>query len=72
MTPAKTRREALRRSATKRRSAMLVPTIAILAPVMLLPCGGASSAIDSGLEITQTTRNGGNEHAGDGTSNHLG
>ena len=30
------RREALRRSAIKRRSAMLVPTIAILAPVMLL------------------------------------
>lgn len=30
------RREALRRSATRRRSAMLVPTIAILAPVMLL------------------------------------
>ncbi len=30
------RRETLRRSATKRRSAMLVPTIAILAPVMLL------------------------------------
>ncbi len=30
------RRESLRRSATKRRSAMLVPTIAILAPVMLL------------------------------------
>lgn len=30
------RREALRRSAVKRRSAMLIPTIAILAPVMLL------------------------------------
>ena len=30
------RREALRRSATRRRSAMLIPTIAILAPVMLL------------------------------------
>ena len=30
------RRESLRRSAVKRRSAMLVPTIAILAPVMLL------------------------------------
>ena len=30
------RREALRRSATRRRSAMLAPTIAILAPVMLL------------------------------------
>ncbi len=30
------RRETLRRSATKRRSAMLIPTIAILAPVMLL------------------------------------
>ena len=30
------RREALRRSATKRRSAMLIPTVAILAPVMLL------------------------------------
>ncbi len=30
------RREALRRSATKKRSAMLIPTIAILAPVMLL------------------------------------
>lgn len=31
-----TRREAMRRSATKKRSAMLIPTIAILAPVMLL------------------------------------
>ena len=31
-----TRRETLRRSATKRRAAMLVPTIAILAPVLLL------------------------------------
>jgi tight adherence protein C len=31
-----TRREALRRSATKRRAAMLVPTIAILAPVLIL------------------------------------
>lgn len=31
-----TRREAIRRAATKRRAAMLVPTIAILAPVMLL------------------------------------
>lgn len=30
------RREEMRRSATKKRSAMLVPTIAILAPVMLL------------------------------------
>lgn len=30
------RREAIRRSATKRRAAMLIPTIAILAPVMLL------------------------------------
>ncbi len=30
------RREEMRRSATKRRSAMLIPTIAILAPVMLL------------------------------------
>ncbi len=30
------RREAMRRQATKRRAAMLVPTIAILAPVMLL------------------------------------
>lgn len=30
------RREAMRRSATKKRSAMLIPTIAILAPVMLL------------------------------------
>ena len=30
------RRETLRRSAVKRRSAMLIPTIAILAPVMLL------------------------------------
>lgn len=30
------RRETLRRSATKKRSAMLIPTIAILAPVMLL------------------------------------
>ena len=33
------RREAMRRSATKRRAAMLVPTIAILAPVMLLFMG---------------------------------
>ena len=31
-----TRRESLRRSATKRRAAMLVPTIAILAPVLIL------------------------------------
>lgn len=30
------RREAMRRTATKRRAAMLIPTIAILAPVMLL------------------------------------
>ncbi len=30
------RREAMRRQATKRRAAMLIPTIAILAPVMLL------------------------------------
>ncbi len=33
------RREAIRRSATRRRAAMLVPTIAILAPVMLLFVG---------------------------------
>lgn len=33
------RREAIRRVATKRRAAMLVPTIAILAPVMLLFVG---------------------------------
>ena len=33
------RREAIRRSATKRRAAMLIPTIAILAPVMLLFVG---------------------------------
>jgi Flp pilus assembly protein TadB len=33
------RREALRRSATKRRAAMLIPTIAILAPVMLVFVG---------------------------------
>lgn len=33
------RREAIRRSATKRRAAMLVPTIAILAPVMMLFVG---------------------------------
>lgn len=33
------RREAIRRAATKRRAAMLVPTIAILAPVMLLFVG---------------------------------
>ena len=33
------RREALRRAATKRRAAMLVPTIAVLAPVMLLFVG---------------------------------
>ncbi len=31
-----TRRESIRRSATRRRAAMLVPTIAILAPVLLL------------------------------------
>ena len=30
------RREEIRQSATKRRAAMLVPTIAVLAPVMLL------------------------------------
>ena len=30
------RRESIRRSATKRRAAMLVPTIAILAPVLIL------------------------------------
>lgn len=34
-----TRREAIRRAATKRRAAMLIPTIAILAPVMLLFVG---------------------------------
>lgn len=33
------RREAIRRSATKRRAAMLIPTVAILAPVMLLFVG---------------------------------
>jgi Flp pilus assembly protein TadB len=33
------RREAIRRSATKRRAAMLVPTIAILAPVLLIFVG---------------------------------
>lgn len=33
------RRESIRRSATKRRAAMLIPTIAILAPVMLLFMG---------------------------------
>ena len=33
------RRESIKRSATKRRAAMLVPTIAILAPVMLLFVG---------------------------------
>jgi len=33
------RREAIRRSATKRRAAMLVPTIAILAPIMLVFVG---------------------------------
>jgi tight adherence protein C len=33
------RREAIRRSATRRRAAMLIPTIAILAPVMLLFVG---------------------------------
>lgn len=33
------RRQAMRRSATKRRAAMLVPTVAILAPVMLLFVG---------------------------------
>jgi Flp pilus assembly protein TadB len=31
-----TRRESIKRSATKRRAAMLVPTIAILAPVLIL------------------------------------
>jgi tight adherence protein C len=31
-----TRRESIRRSATRRRAAMLVPTIAILAPVLIL------------------------------------
>jgi hypothetical protein len=30
------RREELRRAATKRRAAMLIPTIAVLAPIMLL------------------------------------
>ena len=30
------RREEMRKTATKRRAAMLVPTIAVLAPVMLL------------------------------------
>ena len=30
------RREEIRKSATKRRAAMLIPTIAVLAPVMLL------------------------------------
>lgn len=34
-----TRREAIRRAATRRRAAMLIPTIAILAPVMLLFVG---------------------------------
>jgi Flp pilus assembly protein TadB len=33
------RREAMRRSATRRRAAMLVPIIGILAPVMLLFVG---------------------------------
>lgn len=31
-----TRREAIKRTATKRRAAMLIPTIAILAPVLIL------------------------------------
>ncbi|MGD2060479.1 MAG: type II secretion system F family protein, partial [Acidimicrobiia bacterium] len=31
-----TRRESIKRTATKRRAAMLVPTIAILAPVLIL------------------------------------
>ncbi len=31
-----TRRESIKRSATKRRAAMLIPTIAILAPVLIL------------------------------------
>ena len=31
-----TRRESLKRTATKRRAAMLIPTIAILAPVLIL------------------------------------
>ena len=30
------RRDEMRRTATKRRAAMLVPTIAVLAPIMLL------------------------------------
>jgi pilus assembly protein TadC len=30
------RREAIKRSATKRRAAMLVPTIAVLAPVLII------------------------------------
>ena len=33
------RRESIKRTATKRRAAMLIPTIAILAPVMLLFVG---------------------------------
>jgi hypothetical protein len=31
-----TRRESIKRTATKRRAAMLIPTIAILAPVLIL------------------------------------
>ena len=44
------RREAIRRAATKRRAAMLIPTIAILAPVMLLFVGAPLPSLILGLE----------------------
>ncbi|MEX2654083.1 MAG: type II secretion system F family protein, partial [Acidimicrobiia bacterium] len=44
------RREAIRRSATKRRAAMLVPTIAILAPVMLLFVGAPLPSLVLGFD----------------------
>lgn len=44
------RREAIRRTATKRRAAMLVPTIVILAPVMLLFVGAPLPSLILGLE----------------------
>jgi tight adherence protein C len=43
------RREAIRRAATKRRAAMLVPTISILAPVMLLFVGAPLPALVLGF-----------------------
>lgn len=43
------RREAIRRTATKRRAAMLVPTVAVLAPVMLLFIGAPLPALILGF-----------------------